>query len=592
MLGVSRREAVSNHSHSSKDSSKDSDIITHLSIRRDTSPPSPEATSSERNSHSGDTKAYNTSSRPNSTSENTQQDREAGQAITYSSLFTKPIARDLKTSIESAHIKAVEQQELCEELSPQSGASMKPQNQIGKPLPPSPGPDLPDKDSPYIVPTSGAISRPRGDSFDEETGLESASTTFADQYYPAPVLRNAASLTHLGLPEGQPYNRLVSTASISTTKASRGSPPPPATPTDATPSGERSKYPFSPDAYHAQVAQQVRDQSPAQATFLQQANRQVPGNGLQLAGRARAASGPTPTNTLPSTTYANRQVSAPQSVPEESRLERDMTRVRIEDPPPPAYATVNSPAASVPDDKALAADRAELAIIGDHPAFAQENAQTEAEQTQSASKPATTPAPQQMPPPLPEGWISHLDAKSGQYYYIHLPTQATQWEFPKNPLPINMPEPTSPSYAGSMYGGMSSYDRSMPSPGIVSQYATYPPHMYNMTPMASPTAAGFMQAPPSAGLEQFRVAPSNGVYFGPYLRYTNMDLENGIWHGSVMLLTEMPVPPTMHIHKSNDLSPNRRSIRNSKPDHANSVYSTTTAAFCGHATSEVDSFPL
>jgi hypothetical protein len=42
------------------------------------------------------------------------------------------------------------------------------------------------------------------------------------------------------------------------------------------------------------------------------------------------------------------------------------------------------------------------------------------------------------PPPLPEGWIAHLDPSYGQYYYIHLPTQSTQWEFPKGPTPLNL----------------------------------------------------------------------------------------------------------------------------------------------------------
>jgi hypothetical protein len=42
-----------------------------------------------------------------------------------------------------------------------------------------------------------------------------------------------------------------------------------------------------------------------------------------------------------------------------------------------------------------------------------------------------------LPSPVPEGWLAHLDQNSGQYYYIHLPTQATQWEFPKGPTPLN-----------------------------------------------------------------------------------------------------------------------------------------------------------
>ncbi|CAI6336217.1 unnamed protein product [Periconia digitata] len=46
-----------------------------------------------------------------------------------------------------------------------------------------------------------------------------------------------------------------------------------------------------------------------------------------------------------------------------------------------------------------------------------------------------TPQPLATPPihspALPPGWISQLDRNRGQYYYIHLPTQSTQWEFPK-----------------------------------------------------------------------------------------------------------------------------------------------------------------
>lgn len=31
---------------------------------------------------------------------------------------------------------------------------------------------------------------------------------------------------------------------------------------------------------------------------------------------------------------------------------------------------------------------------------------------------------------LPEGWISHFDESTARPYYIHVPTQAVQWEFP------------------------------------------------------------------------------------------------------------------------------------------------------------------
>ncbi|KAA8576590.1 hypothetical protein EYC84_006689 [Monilinia fructicola] len=49
--------------------------------------------------------------------------------------------------------------------------------------------------------------------------------------------------------------------------------------------------------------------------------------------------------------------------------------------------------------------------------------------------------------------------------------------------------------------------------------------------------------------------------FGPYLRYVNMDMENGVWLGTIMLVTDAPQPPTIHIHQSVDLSPNPRQLK-------------------------------
>lgn len=40
-----------------------------------------------------------------------------------------------------------------------------------------------------------------------------------------------------------------------------------------------------------------------------------------------------------------------------------------------------------------------------------------------------------------------------------------------------------------------------------------------------------------------------------------MDLENGVWLGSVMLITDQAQPPTIHIHQSMDLSPNPRQLK-------------------------------
>lgn len=58
----------------------------------------------------------------------------------------------------------------------------------------------------------------------------------------------------------------------------------------------------------------------------------------------------------------------------------------------------------------------------------------------------------------------------------------------------------------------------------------------------------------------YKIAAANGVYFGPYLRYVNMDVEKGIWMGSIMIVTDNPQPPTIHIHQSLDLSPNPRQL--------------------------------
>ena len=75
------------------------------------------------------------------------------------------------------------------------------------------------------------------------------------------------------------------------------------------------------------------------------------------------------------------------------------------------------------------------------------------------------------------------------------------------------------------------------------------------------TPTAFTGPPPSSGVELYKVAATNGVYFGPYLRYANMDIERGIWLGSIMLVTDAPQPPTIHIHQSQDLSPNPRQAK-------------------------------
>lgn len=86
----------------------------------------------------------------------------------------------------------------------------------------------------------------------------------------------------------------------------------------------------------------------------------------------------------------------------------------------------------------------------------------------------------------------------------------------------------------------------------------YPPKVNPYDSM--PNTPGFYNPPPTplpnAGIIMYNPAPVNGEYFGPYLRYTNMNLEHGIWYGSILLVTEYMQPPTVHIHRSRDLSPN------------------------------------
>lgn len=209
-----------------------------------------------------------------------------------------------------------------------------------------------------------------------------------------------------------------------------------------------------------------------------------------------------------------------------------------------------------------------------HPAFANEpqyaQGPSPGPQQNGMASPMQSAIPQRQlsqhlspasPPPLPEGWIAHLDPNSGQYYYIHLPTQATQWEFPKGPTPLNLGEtPLSPtgSMAPLQSPGLSFMNKPLNSPGI-----PLTPGFDQQSIMSGSLSnpAAFTGPPPSSGVELYKVAATNNVYFGPYLRYTNMDLELGFWYGSILLVTDAPQPPTIHLHQSLDLSPNPRQLK-------------------------------
>ncbi|KAK9452777.1 hypothetical protein V1511DRAFT_506963 [Dipodascopsis uninucleata] len=51
----------------------------------------------------------------------------------------------------------------------------------------------------------------------------------------------------------------------------------------------------------------------------------------------------------------------------------------------------------------------------------------------------------------------------------------------------------------------------------------------------------------------YRSIPSNGLFFGPYLRYGNIDLQTGIWSGSVMIVVRSVDAPLFQIHPSLDI---------------------------------------
>ena len=303
--------------------------------------------------------------------------------------------------------------------------------------------------------------------------------------------------------------------------------------------------------------------------------------------------------------------------PANQQLESEMGKLGVNDEPPPAYSppTLASvgrypnekgryPDGSSSGTAAGAGSRKEQGVaagpdLRQHPAFANDAAQrdptasaqghgqqhhlhqTQLQQTSSGALQAVEPinvaqanqhgqgggGQPNSPPPLPEGWLAHLDPNSGQYYYIHLPTQSTQWEFPKGPTPLNLQEPLSPTgtFVQPFSPVGSVFKQPLASPGFpVHQTANAGPYdRLSISAVASPTAsAGFSGPPPSAGVDMYKVAPTNSVYFGPYLRYTNMDLDRGLWLGSILLIADaQQQPPTIHIHQSTDLSPNPRQLK-------------------------------
>lgn len=528
----------------------------------------------------------------------------------------------------------------------------------------------------------------------DQQGPSAVDTNFPDYhkkpYYPPPRTSSTDPAPHpssssnarppppnqenfLKMPIESGVNRFASTASTSTTKASRGSPPPPETPivepgtvpgggiearyAAAGISGTATLNSLQSAAAAQRLAQygQQQQQQPASSqpprpwTPTETPGQQPHGPPTVYQGTVPVAS-PTAASfnaqaNRPSTTspIQNQNQNQPQSQPPNqpqtqnananannnggpalqiSVLEQDFQRMQMSPSPPPAYSSINpssssaypqekqqqrpsqSSSSSTPAQAAAAVatssaspppkKQADVAAAGlaspalqhpGHPAFANdprpETSAAAATATTVAAAPATngqqaqvvtahTPSPLQggqgpsSPPPLPEGWIAHLDQNSGQYYYIHLATQATQWEFPKGPNPIQHDAPPlSPAvstYGNPLASPMFGKQSAMASPMFPPQTPGYAESIMSVAASATPTAAGFSGPPPGAGVDMYKVQPTNGVYFGPYLRYVNMDVENGMWLGSILIVTDAPQPPTIHLHKSVDLSPNPRQL--------------------------------
>ncbi|KAI1331597.1 hypothetical protein F5Y16DRAFT_360364 [Xylariaceae sp. FL0255] len=521
------------------------------------------------------------------------------------------------------------------------------------------GPGLAERRGTAPKPLPGALSptSPQGDdgglfakplAHQQKPAAAASSSVFPDYhqkpYYPPPRVNSSASSSssgsnarpqqssqdsYLKMPEDKGVNRFASTASTSTTRASRGSPPPPETPIvepGAIPgggiearyaasgiSGTATLNSFQSSAATqrlAQYGQHPANQPPRPWTPTETPDQQPHGPPTVYQG-ANPVTSPTastfsPQATQPPASNTASGSNAAGGALQVSVLEQDFQRMQMSPSPPPAYSSITpsggasaypnekqrpgqpaagltpaqaNPAASPPKKTSeIAAGLASPALQHPgHPAFAndprpepQQNGHPA--QAGPSNAPAaitiSTPSPfspgpgqgPASPPPLPEGWIAHLDQNSGQYYYIHLATQATQWEFPKGPNPIHHDvaplSPTASTYGNPLASPMFGKQSALSSPMFPPQTPGYAESIMSVA-TATPTAAGFSGPP---GADMYKVQATNGVYFGPYLRYVNMDIEKGMWLGSIMIVSDSPQPPTIHIHQSMDLSPNPRQL--------------------------------
>lgn len=476
------------------------------------------------------------------------------------------------------------------------------------PLPDSPGSVSPDREGLFQKP-------PRRDGTPANIAAAavkpqqpSSGYDYKQQYYPPPGGSSSSATPSNNLAAPAAVNRFGSVASVSTTRAQRGSPPPPETPIvppDEQPGGgiearyaaaQRANQ-YGPQPSNRPTPQQAQQEPPQRPwTPTEQPGSAPHGPPTVYQGPGQASP---PAQNRPTASPVGRTTG-------QSALEQDIQRLRVSGSPPPAYSSVHKPASSTtaqgyPNEKqtgraGAAAAATAVGVAGaiaggtsgtpthqqdgarsqGHPAYANDPRPSQASpqlsnqnplpasQAYMDGTPASSGGGPASPPPLPEGWIAHIDPNSGQYYYIHLPTQSTQWEFPKGPTPLNLNEPASPAvshFGGLQSPGLSTFGgKPLASPGFGPQSPGYAESVMSFQ-TTTPTVTGFSGPPPSSGVDLYKVAPTNSVYFGPYLRYINMDLERGLWLGSIMLVTDGPQAPTIHIHQSLDLSPNPRQLK-------------------------------
>ncbi|KAK8088856.1 hypothetical protein PG997_003817 [Apiospora hydei] len=405
----------------------------------------------------------------------------------------------------------------------------------------------------------------------------------------------------LKMPGASSVNRFASTASTSTTRANRGSPPPPETPIvepGVVPGGGiEARYAASGisgtatlnSLQSAAASQRLAQYSQHPATQQQQPAPNRPWTPTETPdqqphGPPTVYQGANPvSNTAQPASNSQPRPSTSSNAPalQESVLEQDFRRMQMADPPPayssinpsggsqypaekqrpnaqPAPASTSSPAQSVQSVTIPAKKQQDPAAAGlaspalqhpGHPAFANDPRPESSTAATPAPQPVqSTPSPFQgqgpsSPPPLPEGHAMGV---------------------PQGPNPLNHEtaplSPTASTYGNPLGSPMFGKPSALASPMFPPHTPGYAESIMSVAASATPSAAGFSGPPPSAGVDMYRVQPTNGVYFGPYLRYVNMDVEKGIWLGSILIVTDGQQPPTIHIHLSSDLSPNPRQL--------------------------------